>query len=122
MILLCLVGAEGKGRTHGRLTLRLLRSQHTAATADYLMVFTATIRHIISSGLRVKHARSVCTPDKRKSRTLSNFFPAARSALDATQPLSRSWRRLALRVTMIRDPECYCEIVVRRPRRRDGQP
>lgn len=25
-----------------RLTLRLLRTQHTAATADYLMVFTAT--------------------------------------------------------------------------------
>jgi hypothetical protein len=39
MILQCLVGAEGKGRTHGRLTLRLLRNQHTAATADYLMVF-----------------------------------------------------------------------------------
>jgi hypothetical protein len=39
MILQCLVGAEGKGRTHGRLTLRLLSNQHTAATADYLMVF-----------------------------------------------------------------------------------
>jgi hypothetical protein len=39
MILQCLVGAEGKGRTHGRLTLRLLSNQDTAATADYLMVF-----------------------------------------------------------------------------------
>ena len=46
MILLCLVGAEGRGRTRGRLTLRLLRSHHTTATADYLMVFTATICHI----------------------------------------------------------------------------
>src|SRR5712671_3030166 len=39
MILLCLVGAEGRGRTRGRLTLQLLSSQHTAATADYLMAF-----------------------------------------------------------------------------------
>src|SRR6266567_7899569 len=45
-VLLCLVGAEGRGRTRGRLTLRLLRSHHTTATADYLMVFTATICHI----------------------------------------------------------------------------
>jgi hypothetical protein len=50
MILQCLVGAEGKGRTHGRLTLRLLSSQHTSATADYLMVFAATICHIIFPG------------------------------------------------------------------------
>ena len=81
MILLCLVGAEGKGRTHGRLTLRLLTGEHTAASADYLMVFTAIICHIISSGLRVKHARSVCSPVKRKQPDASNFFPAARSAL-----------------------------------------
>ena len=56
MILLCLVGAEGRGRTRGRLTLRLLRSQHTAATADYLMVFTATIclaRHLFTAARNV---------------------------------------------------------------------
>ena len=44
MILLGLVGAEGRGRTRGRLTLRFLSSQHTAAAADYLMVFTADAR------------------------------------------------------------------------------
>ena len=104
MILQCLVGAEGKGRTHGRLTLRLLTGEHTAASADYLMVFTATICHMISSGLRVKHARKCALQINANSRTLSNFFPAARSALDATQSLSRSWRRLALRVSMIRNP------------------
>jgi hypothetical protein len=47
MILLCLVGAEGRGRTRGRLTLRFLRSQHTAATADYLMVFIDNAFHIV---------------------------------------------------------------------------
>src|SRR5260370_39834314 len=58
MILLCLVGAEGRGRTRGRLTLRLLRSQHTAATADSLMVFTATICHI-SEKRRASFARCI---------------------------------------------------------------
>ena len=38
---------RGKGRTRGRLTLRLLRSQHTAATADYLMVFIDHAFHIV---------------------------------------------------------------------------
>ena len=32
---------------HDRLTLRLLRNQHTAATADQLMVITATVRQSI---------------------------------------------------------------------------
>jgi hypothetical protein len=36
------VQREGAARVRDRLTLRLLRTQHTAATADYLMVFTAT--------------------------------------------------------------------------------
>jgi hypothetical protein len=46
------VGVQRKGAAHlrDRLTLRLLRSQHMAAIADYLMVFTATIRHTIFPG------------------------------------------------------------------------
>jgi hypothetical protein len=52
MILLCLVGAEGKGRTRGRLALRFFRSQPTAATVNYLMVFARKSfeqgRHIIA--------------------------------------------------------------------------
>jgi hypothetical protein len=35
------VQREGAAHVRDRLTLRLLRIQHTAATADYLMVFTA---------------------------------------------------------------------------------
>ena len=35
------VQREGSAHLRDRLTLRLLRSQYTAATADYLMVFTA---------------------------------------------------------------------------------
>jgi hypothetical protein len=36
------VQREGAAHVRDRLTLRLPSSQHTAATADYLMVFTAT--------------------------------------------------------------------------------
>src|SRR5207244_4840053 len=43
MMLFC-VQREGSAHLRDRSTLRLLRSQYTAATADYLMVFTATIR------------------------------------------------------------------------------
>jgi hypothetical protein len=39
------VQREGAAHVRDRLTLRLLRSQHTAATADYLMVF---YRHSLS--------------------------------------------------------------------------
>src|SRR5436309_8663804 len=46
MICVWLVQREGPA-PRGRLTLRLLNSQHTAAIADHLMVFTATIRHTI---------------------------------------------------------------------------
>jgi hypothetical protein len=64
MILLCLVGAEGRGRARGRLTLRLLRNQHTAATADYLMVFTAIITHIIFPGYEW-NTLAACAPQKK---------------------------------------------------------
>jgi hypothetical protein len=64
MTLFC-VQREGAAHLRDRLTLRLLRNQHTAATAHQLMVFTATVRHSIvqayggnSTGLRngVMHA------------------------------------------------------------------
>ena len=41
------VQREGAAHLRDRLTLRLLRNQHTAATADQLMVITATVRHSI---------------------------------------------------------------------------
>ncbi len=47
MICVWLVQREGAA-PRGRLTLRLLGSKHTAATADHLMVFTGTIRRTIS--------------------------------------------------------------------------
>ena len=47
------VQREGSAHLRDRLTLRLLRSQHTAATADYLMVFTATIRDRSAYGTQI---------------------------------------------------------------------
>jgi hypothetical protein len=41
------VQREGAAHLRDRLTLRLLPNQHTAATADQLMVITATVRHTI---------------------------------------------------------------------------
>ncbi len=38
------VQREGSAHLRDRLTLRLLRNQYTAATADQLMVITATVR------------------------------------------------------------------------------
>ena len=54
------VQREGAAHLRDRLTLRLLRNQHTAATTDQLMVITATVRHTTfpahganSPGLRI---------------------------------------------------------------------
>jgi hypothetical protein len=44
------VQREGAAHLRDRLTLRLLGSQHTAATADYLMVIVTTICHTIFPG------------------------------------------------------------------------
>ena len=44
------VQREGAAHLRDRLTLRLLRNKHTAATADQLMVITATVRHTIFPG------------------------------------------------------------------------
>ena len=41
------VQREGAAHLRDRLTLRLLRNKHTAATADQLMVITTTIRQTI---------------------------------------------------------------------------
>src|SRR5206468_13008249 len=90
-ILLCLAGAEGRGRTRGRLTLRLLRSQHTAATADYLMVFTATIchtRHLFTAARNVPRQENAAThmahrppPNCRgRGRCKTNLRPAFRNS------------------------------------------
>ena len=46
------VQREGAAHLRDRLALRLLRNQYTAATADQLMVITATVRHKHISGVR----------------------------------------------------------------------
>ena len=45
------VQREGAAHLRDRLTLRLLRNQHTAATADQLMVITATVLSTIDKYL-----------------------------------------------------------------------
>jgi hypothetical protein len=92
MILQCLVGAEGKGRTHGRLTLRLLTGEYTAASADYLMVFTATISHaghLFSAARNLPHQENAAThkahrrpPSCRgRGRCKTNLRPAFRRSV-----------------------------------------
>src|SRR6266511_3179342 len=92
MILQCLVGAEGKGRTHGRLTLQLLTGEYMAASADYLMVFTATISHaghLFSAARNVPRQENAAThmahrlrPNCRgPGRCKTNLRPAFRSSV-----------------------------------------
>jgi hypothetical protein len=66
---------RGKGPHPRSIDAAIVDSEYTAASADYLMIFNATIWHIISSGLRVKHARSVCSPDKRQPPDAFEFLP-----------------------------------------------
>jgi hypothetical protein len=54
MMLFC-VQREGAAHLRDRLTLRLLGSQHTAATADYLTVFTGTPYFRGTVGIRPDH-------------------------------------------------------------------
>src|SRR5439155_18162847 len=91
MILQCLVGAEGKGRTHGRLALRLLTGEYTAVSADYLMVFVATIchaRHLFTAARNVPRQENAATytahrlrPNCRgRGRCKTDLRPASRNS------------------------------------------
>ena len=72
------VQREGSAHLRDRLTLRLLRSQYTAATADYLMVFTAkfatearmALRYFLATDAVVSEVESINTDYTDQSKAI----------------------------------------------------
>jgi len=82
------VQREGSAHLRDRLTLRLLRNKHTAATADQLIVITATVRKSIfpayggnSPGLRhgMRHAPVASAVPSAEVANLQGSYAAPES-------------------------------------------